>query len=73
MRTKGSTDGKTGVLDFGEDSEIQTEKLPRIGAMVKRPDAVWAFITGVRVSPRGVWVALRPGGWYRWDDVEVSQ
>lgn len=73
MRTKGSTVGKTGVLDFGEESEIQTENLPRVGAMVKRPDGVWSFITGVRVSPRGVWVQLRPGGWFRWFEIEAAQ
>lgn len=73
MRKQGSTERPGWIPNSRVDSEIQSVELPAIGTMVTRPDGGAAFVTGCRVTPRGVWVEVKPGGWLPLGLVEVSQ
>ena len=73
MPNQGSTLRPGWIPETRLESEIQSVDLPAIGAMATRPDGGSAFVTGCRVTPRGVWVEVRPGGWFPLELVEVSQ
>lgn len=73
MRNHGSTGRPGWIPKTRLESEIESLDLPPIGSMVERPDGGSAFVTGCRVTPRGVWVEVRPGGWFPLDAVGVSR